>query len=203
MQPGGPRSRYASKVAHLPPSRGGARRRWKASYGVPQHSHGPRRQPVPLSAGHPQVPDARPRGGVEPRQALARRRRRRRRPQARDLAPASRGQDRHGLPRLRPACRRAHQRRQRGHDAGGEALRSGARLPPGHLCHVVDSRCDSRIHPAQLVAREDGHHCGAEEAVLQPPPAQGPDRRRWRMATCSPRSSPRSRRRWPCPSRTW
>ena len=33
---------------------------------------------------------------------------------------------------------------------------------------MVDPRLDPGIHPAQLVAREDGHHRGAEEAVLQP-----------------------------------
>ena len=51
----------------------------------------------------------------------------------------------------------------------------GPRLPPGHLCHVVDPRLDPGIHPAQLVAGEDGHDGGAEEAVLQPAQAQGPD----------------------------
>ena len=34
---------------------------------------------------------------------------------------------------------------------------------------------DPGIHPAFLVAGEDGHHRGAEEAVLQPAQAQGPD----------------------------
>ena len=54
-----------------------------------------------------------------------------------------------------------------------------------------------------LVAGEDGHHGRAEEALLQPPPPEGPDggarggrpasRSRWR----------RSPRRSRCPSRTW
>ena len=51
----------------------------------------------------------------------------------------------------------------------------GPRVPPCHLCHVVDPRRDPGIHPAQLVAGENGHHRGAEEAVLQPAPAEGPD----------------------------
>src|SRR5471030_857729 len=56
-----------------------------------------------------------------------------------------------------------------------EAVRSGSRLPPRHLCHVVDPCLDPGIHPAQLVAGENGHDGGAEEAVLQPAQAQGPD----------------------------
>ena len=59
----------------------------------------------------------------------------------------------------------------------GQALRSGARLQAGDLCHVVDPRLDPGIHPAVVVAGEDGHHRGAEEAVLQPTQAQGPNRR--------------------------
>jgi RNA polymerase sigma-32 factor len=51
------------------------------------------------------------------------------------------------------------------------------RLPPRHLCHVVDPRLDPGIHPAFVVAREDGHHRGAEEAVLQPAQGQEPDLR--------------------------
>ena len=47
------------------------------------------------------------------------------------------------------------------------------------------TRGDPGIHPALLVAGEDGHHRGAEEAVLQPAPAEGPDAgdRRRRPAT--------------------
>ena len=42
-----------------------------------------------------------------------------------------------------------------------------------HLRDVVDHGGDQRICPAQLVAGEDGHHDGAEEAILQPAPAKG------------------------------
>src|SRR5580692_7822895 len=38
-------------------------------------------------------------------------------------------------------------------------------------------RFDPGIYPALLVAGEDRHHGGAEEAVLQPAPHQGPARR--------------------------
>ena len=97
------------------------------------------------------------------------------RPSAGDQPSASGGQDRHGLSRLWPARGRAHFRGQRRHDAGGQAVRPGPRLPSGDLCHVVDPRLDPGIHPSFLVAGEDGHHGGAEEAVLQPAQAQGPD----------------------------
>ena len=60
------------------------------------------------------------------------------------------------------------------HDAGGQALRSRPRLPPRDLCDVVDPRGDPGIHPAFVVAGEDGHHGGAEKAVLQPAQAEGP-----------------------------
>jgi DNA-directed RNA polymerase, sigma subunit (sigma70/sigma32) len=40
-----------------------------------------------------------------------------------------------------------------------------------HLRHVVDQGVNTRVHPAFVVAREDGHHREPEEAVLQP--AQG------------------------------
>ena len=136
-------------------------------------------------------------------QALARPRGHGGRAQAGHLASAPGRQDRHGLPRLRPAGRRADQRRQCRHDAGGQALRSGPRLPPGHLRHVVDPRRDPGIHPAQLVAGEDGHHGGAEEAVLQPAPAEGPDAgdRRRRSAA---RAGGQDRHACStCPSRTW
>ena len=132
-------------------------------------------QPHPLPAGNPQVSDAGAGGGIHAGQALARAWRHRSRAPAGDQPSAPRRQDRHGLSRLRPAGGRADLRGQCRHDAGGQALRPGARLPPGHLCHVVDPRLDPGIHPALLVAGEDGHHGGAEEAVLQPAQAQGPD----------------------------
>ncbi len=56
-------------------------------------------------------------------------------------------------------------------DAGGQALRARKGLPPRHLRDVVDQGGDPGIHPALVVAREDGHHRQPEEAVLQP--AQG------------------------------
>ena len=49
------------------------------------------------------------------------------------------------------------------------------RLPPRHLRHVVDQGRDPGIHPALVVAGEDGHHRHAEEAVLQPAQGQEPD----------------------------
>ena len=49
------------------------------------------------------------------------------------------------------------------------------RLSPRHLCHVVDPRLDSRIYPALLVARENGHDGEPEEAVLQPAQGEEPD----------------------------
>ena len=38
------------------------------------------------------------------------------------------------------------------------ALRAGKRLPPRHLCHVVDQGGDPGIHLALVVPGEDGHH---------------------------------------------
>jgi RluA family pseudouridine synthase len=49
-------------------------------------------------------------------------------------------------------------RRQCRADAGGQEIRSGARLPPRHLRHVVDQGLDPGIHPALLEPRQDGHH---------------------------------------------
>ena len=82
--------------------------------------------------------------------------------------------------------------RQCRHDAGGEALRSRPRLPPGHLCDVVDPRRDPGIHPALLVPGEDGHHGGPEEAVLQPAQGSRARSRPSRKATSRPKTSPRS-----------
>src|SRR5467141_1203804 len=51
-------------------------------------------------------------------------------------------------------------------------------------CRVVDQGGDPGLHPALVVAGEDGHHGQPEEGVLQP--AQGPEQnlhpRRWRYA---------------------
>ncbi len=60
---------------------------------------------------------------------------------------------------------------QRRPDAGGQALRAREGLPPRDLRDVVDQGVDPGIHPALVVAREDGHDREPEEAVLQP--AQG------------------------------
>ena len=59
-------------------------------------------------------------------------------------------------------------------DAGRETLRTREGLPPRHLRDVVDQGGDSRVHPALVVAREDGHHREPEEALLQPAQGQGP-----------------------------
>src|ERR1700736_1748715 len=56
--------------------------------------------------------------------------------------------------RLRPADCRGDLGRQRGPDAGGQALLSGKRLSPRHLRHVVDQGLDPGIRPALVVAGE-------------------------------------------------
>ena len=91
------------------------------------------------------------------------------------VAPAARRAHRHGLSRLRPADRRGHLGGQRRPDAGGQALRSRQGLPARHLRHVVDPRLDPGVHPALVEPGEDGHHGGAEEALLQPAQGQGSD----------------------------
>ena len=62
-------------------------------------------------------------------------------------------------------------------DAGGQAFRTRKGLPPRHLCDVVDQGGDPGIHPAFVVAGEDGHHREPEEAVLQPAQGQEQDLR--------------------------
>ena len=133
-------------------------------------------RPFPLSRRDPQVSDAGartrsscwPSAGSEHADPDAA-------AEARHVASASRGAHRHGLSRLRPADRRGHLRGQRRPDAGRQALRSRQGLPPRDLRHVVDPRLDPGIHPALVEPREDGHHGGAEEAVLQPAARQEPD----------------------------
>ena len=117
-----------------------------------------------------------PGGGIYARQALERASGHRGRGAAGQHAPAPRRQDRHGLSRLRPAGQRAHLRGQYRPDAGREEVRARTRLPPRHLCDVVDPRLDPGIHPAHLEPGQDGHHRGAEEAVLQPSPDEEPHR---------------------------
>ena len=92
--------------------------------------------------------------------------------QARHVAPAPRRAHRHGLSRLWPADRRGDFGGQRRPDAGCQALRARQGLPPRHLRHVVDPRLDPGVHPALVEPREDGHHGGAEETVLQSPRAK-------------------------------
>ena len=137
------------------------------SYGRVASRYCGRIRTCPLPAGDQAVPDAGAARGIHARQALARARRPRSRAQARHLAFAASGQDRHGLSRLRPADRRSDFRRQRRAHAGGQALRAGQGLQARDLRDVVDSRFDSGIHPALMVAREDGHDGQPEEAVLQ------------------------------------
>ena len=120
-----------------------------------------------------QFPMLEPQRGVHARQELARAWRPRRCAPARHLASSPRGAHRHGLSRLWPARRRGHLRRQCRPDAGGEAFRSRQGLPPRDLRHVVDPGGDPGIHPALVEPGEDGHHGGAEEAVLQPAQDQG------------------------------
>ena len=128
-------------------------------------------RPIPVSGGNPAVPDAGTAGGIHARQELARAWRPGRRTPPRHQPSAARREDRDGLPRLWLADLRDRLGRQCRPDAGGETLRAREGLPPGHLRDVVDQGVDPGIHPAFVVAREDGHHREPEEAVLQP--AQG------------------------------
>src|SRR6266545_5995086 len=59
--------------------------------------------------------------------------------------------------------------------AGSRALRAGEGLPARHLRSVVDQGGDPGIHPALVVAGEDGHHGQPEEIVLQPAQGQEQD----------------------------
>ena len=164
----------------------------RATLGELSDSPGGRLEPLALPRGDPTVPDAGAGGGVHARQALAGAWRHRGGASAGDQPPAPGRQDRDGLPRLRPAAERDHLRGQCRPDAGGQAVRSRPRLPARDLRDVVDSRGDPGVHPALLVAGQDGHHGGAEEAVLQPAQAQGPDAGDRRGRSARPRRSRRS-----------
>ena len=107
------------------------------------------------------------------------------------LAP--RGQDRPRLPRLWPAVQRADRRRQRRPGSGARQVRSRPRLSLRHLRDVVDSCGDPGIRAAQPLAGQDGHHRGAEEAVLQSAPHEEPSRRAQRGRPAA-RGRPRHRR---------
>src|ERR1700736_5231762 len=123
--------------------------------------------PFPIPRRDPQISDAGTPAGIHARQALARARRSRRgTPPCHQPSPA-RGQDRHGLSRLRLADFRGRLGRQCRPDAGGEAVRTRQGVPARYLRHVVDQGVNTRVYPAFLVAREDGHHREPEEAVLQ------------------------------------
>src|SRR3546814_9549169 len=74
---------------------------------------------------------------------------------ARHLAPAARCQDRDGLSRLWPARFRTDLGREYRADAGGEEIRTRSRIPPRHLCDVVDPSLDPGIHPALVEPRQD------------------------------------------------
>src|SRR5258706_396422 len=130
------------------------------------------------------VPDVGAAGRIYASQALARARRSGRGAQGRHQPSAARDQDRQGLSRLRPADLRGDLRGQCRPDAGGRAVPAGEGLPVRHLRRVVDQGGDPGIHPALVVAGEDGHHGQPEEGVLQPP--QGPEQnlriQRWRYA---------------------
>jgi len=52
--------------------------------------------------------------------------------------------------------RRGRLGRKCGTHAGGQALRAGAGIPARHLCNVVDQGGDPAIHPALMVAGQDG-----------------------------------------------
>jgi hypothetical protein len=62
-------------------------------------------------------------------------------------------------------------------------------------------RLDPGIHPALLVAGQDGHHGGSEEAVLQSAPDEEPDGAS-RKAICTPIRSSRSPPSWASPMTT-
>ena len=132
---------------------------------------------VAVHAGNPPVPDAGAGAGIHAGQGLGRPRRQGGGAQAGHQPPAAGGEDRHGLPRLRPADRRGDLGGERRADAGGQALRPGEGLPARDLCDVVDPGLDPGIHPALVEPGEDGHHRGAEEALLQPAQGEEQDRR--------------------------
>src|SRR3981189_971339 len=97
------------------------------------------------------------------------------------------------------------------HCGGAPPGRQGP--PTRHLRHLVDQGLNTRVHPAFVVARENGHHREPEEAVLQParpeehdlvyarrrsPPRPGQDTPKAprRYAPCRDRRSPIPR--WSC-----
>ena len=79
----------------------------------------------------------------------------------------------------------------------------GSRLPPLHLRDVVDPRRHPGIHPALLVAGQNGHHRGAEKAVLQPAPPERPDAGDRGRRSEARTGRPKSPICWTCRNRTW
>ena len=82
-------------------------------------------------------------------------------------SPASRRQDCHGLSRLRPATGRPDRGRPCRPHARALSVRPGSRGTLRYLRDLVGTRSGPGIHPAQLVAGEDGHDRFPEEVVLQ------------------------------------
>ena len=145
--------------------------------GFKNRTSGPqsRWQPVALSRADPVVSDARAETGIHACESVERARRCGFCPPACDKPSAARGEDRHGISRLWAAGGRPDFRGQSRHDACGEEIRAGKRLPACHLCDVVDQGGDPGIYPAVMVAGQNRHHRRPEEAVLQPAADQGPD----------------------------
>ncbi len=155
-----------------------------------------------LLRGGRALPVARPRGRARARRALARQPRRGCGAPAGRQSSAPRGQDRARLSRLRPAVRRPDRRGQRRAGPGARQVRPRSRLPLRNLRDVVDPRGHTRVRPAQPLAGQDGHHGGAEEALLQPAPHEEPARRAQRGRPAGRRWSAASPRSWASPRTT-
>src|SRR3546814_10667573 len=74
-----------------------------------------------------------------------------------DVCSSDLGQDRDGLSRRWPARFRTDLGREYRADAGGEEIRTRSRIPPRHLCDVVDPRLDPGIHRSE--ERRVGKEC--------------------------------------------
>src|SRR6202047_2734572 len=151
---------------------------WRCSNGLAARSYiVPCRRRIfyPVSQGHWAIPYAGAARGIHARQALARAWGPRCGGQARHQPSTALCQDRHGLPRLWPADLRADLGGKYRPDAGGQTIRAGQGIQIDDLRPVVDQGGDPGIHPALVVAGEDGHHRQSEEAVLQPAKGQEQD----------------------------
>jgi hypothetical protein len=69
-------------------------------------------------------------------------------------------------------------------------------LPPRHLRHVVDQGGDPGIHPALVVAGEDGHHRPTRRSCSSTCARPRARSRRWKRATCVPTRSSSSPSAW-------